>query len=60
MIRFGFFLRISFNTSIFSVSSEEVLFTQIMADWFDFSVLSGNAKLVKHQEFNGESKTEPL
>ena len=57
MRRFEFFLRISYNTSIFSVSSEEVSFTRIMADWSDFSVFS---KLVNHQKFNWESKTEPL
>ena len=38
VIRFEFFLRISFNPSFFSVSSEEVSFTRFMADWSDFSV----------------------
>ena len=38
------FSRISFNTSFFCVSSEEVSFTRLMADWSDFSVFP---KLVK-------------
>ena len=48
MIRFGFFLRISFNTSFFSISPEEVSFTQFMADWSDLLVFP---KLVKDLKF---------
>ena len=57
MIRFGFFLRISFNASFFSVSSEEVSFTRFMADWSDFWEFP---RLVKDLKFIWESKLEAL
>ena len=47
-IQFEFFLRISFNASFFSVSSEEVSFTRFMADLSDFSVFP---KFVKDLKF---------
>ena len=48
MILFGFFSRISFNTSFFSVSSEEVSFTRFLADWSDFLIFP---KLVQGLKF---------
>ena len=56
-IQFEFFLRISFNASFFSVSSEEVSFTRFMADLSDFSVFP---KFVKDLKFIWESKLDAL
>ena len=57
IIQFEFFLRISFNVSFFSVSSEEVSFTRFMADLPDFSVFP---KFVKDLKFIWESKLDAL
>ena len=50
MIRFGFFLRISFNTSFFSISSELLPFSWYMADFSDFSVYHKLAKDLKYMK----------
>ena len=57
MIRFGFFLRISFNASFFSNSSELVPFSWFMPDLSDFSVYP---KLAKNLKFTSLSKLEAL
>ena len=57
MIQFGFFLRILFNASFFSVSSELVLFSWFMADLSDFSVYP---KLAKDPKLAAVSKLEAL
>ena len=57
IIRFGFFLRISFKASFFSESSELVPFSWFMADLSDFLVC---LKLEKNLKFTSVSKLEPL
>ena len=55
MIRFGIFLRISFNASFFSVSSELAPFSRFMADLSHFSMYP---KLAKNLKFSSVSKLE--
>ena len=57
MIRFGFFLGISFNAPFFSVSSELVPFSWFMADLADFSMYP---KLAKYLKFTSVPKLETL
>ena len=57
MIRFGFFWRISFNASFFSVSLDLVPFSWFMADLSDFSVYP---KLAKDLKFTQVSKHAAL